>query len=136
MKRAYILIAAILTIFIVSCSKDHDSPYDTHKPAPIRKVRYELFTKEDFSTDQHNITFNLFMRNSKRNLLDSPLATMKISAIPDSLHRIIIEKTVPGNDTTALVVGFTYYIENIGYSWNLDSFPALDTLKVIRYSFR
>ena len=61
---------------------------------------------------------------------------MKISAIPDSLHKIVIEKTVPGNDTTALVVGFTYYIENVGYSWNLDSFPARDTFKLIQYSFR
>jgi hypothetical protein len=136
MKAPSILIAAILTIFVVSCSKDHDSLYDTHKPTPTRKVRYELFTKEDFSTDQHNITFNLFMRNSRINLLDSPLATMKISAIPDSLHKIVIEKTVPGNDTTALVVGFTYYIENVGYSWNLDSFPARDTFKLIQYSFR
>ena len=135
MKPAYILIAAIFTIIIVSCRKDHNPPHTT-PPPPIRKVRYELFTKENFSDDQHNITFNLFMRNSKINLLDSPLATMKISAIPDSLHRIIIEKPVPGNDTATLVVGFTYYIENVGYSWYLDSFPATDTFKLIRYSFR
>ena len=136
MKRAYTLTAAILTIIIASCRKDHNPLCDTHKPAPIRKVRYELFTKENFADDQHNITFNLFMRNDRRNLLDSPLATMKISAIPDSLHRIIIEKPVPGNDTSTLVVGFTYYIENVGYSWYLDSFPATDTFKLIRYSFR
>lgn len=135
MKRAYILTAVILTIIIVSCRKDHNPPHTT-PPPPIRKVRYELFTTEHFSDDQHNITFNVFMRNGGKVLLDSSLATMKVSQIPDSLHQIVIEKPVPGNDTATLVVGFTYYIENVGYSWFLDSFPARDTFKVIHYSFK
>ena len=62
--------------------------------------------------------------------------TMKIEEIPDSLHKIVVEKFVPGNDTATLVVGFEYYIENVGYSWYLEEFPAKDTFKLLRYSFK
>jgi hypothetical protein len=138
MKRSYILIAAALTIIAVSCKKDHPDTGGSHNTPPARKVRYELFTKEDFSDDSLDITFTLFMedRNTDIRIFDSALATMKISEIPDSLHKIVVEKLVPGNDTATLVVGFDYYIHNVGYSWYLDTFPSLDTLKLLRYSFR
>jgi hypothetical protein len=61
---------------------------------------------------------------------------MKIKDIPDSNHRIIIEKIAPDNETSTLVVGFNYQIETVGYSWYLDTFPATDTFKLLRYSFR
>jgi hypothetical protein len=61
---------------------------------------------------------------------------MKVKDIPDSLHKIVIEKWVPQNDTSSLAVAFTYYIENVGYSWYLQPFPAGDTLKVLEYTFR
>jgi hypothetical protein len=117
-----------------ACTKDH---YPAHKDRiALRKVRFELYTTEDFSGDKLNIQFTLHMHNDDRSIYDSSLATMRVEEIPDSLHRIIIEKFVPGNDTSTLVVGFTYHIQNVGYSWYLEEFPGRDSLKVLRYSFK
>jgi hypothetical protein len=106
------------------------------KTNPARKVRYELYTNEDFSDDQKNILFSIFMRNGQKTIFDSPLATVKIKDIPDSNHRIIIEKLLPDNDTSTLVAGFNYQIENVGFSWYLETFTAGDTFKVLRYPLR
>ena len=126
------LAAAIL--IVTACKKDHyPSPVER---SPLRKVRFELFTNENFSGDKLNITFSVHMHNDDRAILDSALPTMKVEEIPDSAHRIVIEKWVPGNDTSTLVVGFTYHIDNVGYSWYLEEFPARDTFKLLRYSFR
>ena len=103
---------------------------------PIRKVHYELFTTENFSEDQHDIQFSLFMRDSRRTIFDSALAIIKVKDIPDSLHRWIFDKNVPGNNQDSLVVGFTYRIFDVGYSWYLDKFQKGDTLKKIIYSFK
>jgi hypothetical protein len=141
MKIVRLLAALVIVTAVVSCSKDHTPPGGgQNNKFPTRKVRFELFTKEDFSTDNHNITFSLFIRRDhgidSRTLLDSALATMKVKDIPDSAHKIVIEKWVPQNDTSNLAVAFTYYIENVGYSWHLEPVPAGDTLKVLQYSFR
>jgi hypothetical protein len=102
----------------------------------VRKVRYELYTYENFSGNAENIQFSLFMRNAGKTIFDSALAIMKVEDIPDFSHRIIIEKTVPLHDTSSLSVGFDYRIENVGISWYQEIFPAADTLKLIQYSFR
>jgi hypothetical protein len=129
-----LILAAVAVMFLVfSCKKDHGH---TVKNKPLRKVHYELFTTEDFSEDEHDIQFNLFMRDSRRTIFDSALAVMKVKDIPDSLHRLVFDKLVPGNNQDSLVVGFTYYITNVGYSWYLKSYPKGDTLKVIKYSFK
>ena len=128
------ILAAVAVICIVfSCTKDKGH---TGKNKPVRRVHYELFTKEDFSEDEHDIQFNLFMRDSRRTIFDSSLGIMKVRDIPDSLHRLVFDKVVPGNNQDSLVVGFTYYITNVGYSWFLQKFPKGDTLKVIKYSFK
>ena len=93
------------------------------KTNPPRKVRYELYTNEDFSDDQKNILFSIFMRNGQKTIFDSPLATMKIKDIPDSNHRIIIEKLVPDSDTSTLVVGFNYRSRMWACPGILDTFP-------------
>jgi len=130
-----ILIIAVMTIF-GSCEKDQLQENGSTNNPPVRKVRYELYTNEDFSGETGNIRFSLTMRNGVKAIFDSSLATMKIQDIPDSAHRIIIEKSVPGNNTSALTVGFNYEIENVGISWYLELFPTGDTLKVLRYSFK
>ena len=135
MKSYSILAVIAITIAAGACRKDYN-PYGNNKGnPPVRKVRFELFTDKDFAGNQGNIQFRLHMENADRAILDSNLAIMKIEDIPDSAHRIIIEKLVPGNDTSTLTVGFVYYIENVGISWHLESFPAGDTLKVVRYPF-
>src|SRR5579864_8020425 len=123
MKINHLIILPVLLFFVVSCKKDQPNA----KINPQRKVRYELYTDEDFSDDQKNIQFSIFMRNGQNTIFDSPLAKMEIKDIPDSNHRIIIEKMAPDNDTSTLVVGFNYQIENVGFSWFMDTFPASDT---------
>lgn len=132
MKINHFIILPVLLFVVVSCKKDQPNA----KINPQRKVRYELYTKEDFSDDQKNILFSIFMRNGQNTIFDSPLAKMEIKDIPDSNHRIIIEKMAPDNDTSTLVVGFNYQIENVGFSWFMDTFPASDTFKLLSYSFR
>ncbi|HEX3767960.1 MAG TPA: hypothetical protein VHT72_06250 [Puia sp.] len=122
----------ILLFIAAACKKDQADA----KTNPSRRVRYELYTNEDFSDDQKNIFFSVFIRNGQKTIFDSPLAAMRIKDIPDSNHRIIIEKIAPENETSTLVVGFNYQIETVGYSWYLDTFPATDTFKLLRYSFR
>jgi hypothetical protein len=131
MRTRLILAAVAVLCVIYSCSKDHSG-----SNKPTRKVHYELFTTENFSEDNHDIQFNLFMRDNRRTIFDSALAIMKIKDIPDSLHRLIFDKVVPGNNQDSLVVGFTYRIFDVGYSWYLDKFAKGDTLKVIKYSFK
>ena len=132
MKIYYLIIFPVLFILVVSCKKDQPGI----RTNPSRKVRYELFTNEDFSDNQKNILVSIFMRNGQTTIMDSPLATMKIKDIPDSNHRIVIEKLVPDNDTATLVVGFNYQIENVGNSWFLDTFSSGNTFKLLRYPFR
>jgi hypothetical protein len=132
MRNYHLSIFLISFVLVVSCKKDQPDV----KSNPPRKVRYELYTNEDFSDDQKNILFSIFIRDGIKTIFDSPLATMKISDIPDSNHRIIIEKWVPDNNASTLVVGFDYQIENVGMSWYLDTFPAKDLSKVLSYSFR
>jgi len=132
MKIKHLATLSALLLFVVSCKKDKPDV----KTNPPRKVRYELFTNEDFSTDQKNILFSVFMRKGQKTIFDSPLSAMKIKDIPDSIHRIIIEKLAPDNDTATLIVGFNYQIENVGNSWFLDTFSSGNTFKLLRYPFR
>ena len=128
-----ILAAVAVMCLVVSCTKDHSN---TIRNKPLRKVHYELFTTEDFSESQRDIQFNLFMRDGHRTIFDSALAIMKVKDIPDSLHRLVFDKLVPGNNQDRLVVGFTYQIVNVGFSWFLDEYLKGDTLKVMKYSFK
>jgi hypothetical protein len=133
MKSIYSL--AFLLFLIPGCKKYQQDAPGT-KNTVVRNVRFELFTNEHFETDHKNIQFRVIIRNEQHTLLDSSLATMQVNEIPDSLHRIIVEKQVPGNDPATLTVGFDYTIENVGTSWYLEQFLAGDTLKVLRYPFR
>jgi hypothetical protein len=132
MKIYHLIIFPVFFILVVSCKKDKP----TAKTNPPRRVRYELYTNEDFSDNEKNILFDIFMRDGQKTIFDSPLASMKIKEIPDSNHRIIIEKLVPDNDTATLVVGFNYQIENVGSSWFLDTFSAGNTFKLVSYPFQ
>jgi hypothetical protein len=122
---------------LTSCKKDSLPPEGTNAgESPVRIIRYELYTNENFANDPKKIQFSLFIRKAGNTIFDSSLALMEIRNIPDSIHKIIIEKAVPGNDTATLVVGFDYSIENVGNSWYLEPFPAGDTLKILSYPFR
>lgn len=107
---------------------------------PPRTVSYILYTKENFSDVQDTIRFRLRMQSTGttgRVLLDSNIAPMKVSEIPDSLHRLVFTKTVPpGHDQEKLIVGFIYDIDNVGESWYLDSLAPGQPTKTVEYSFR
>jgi len=135
--KVYAILVISLISAIGSCKKDQLPAHgSTVISSPQRQVRYELYTNEDFEGNTGNIRFSLFIRTDRQTIFDSSLAVMKIKDIPDSLHRIIIEKSVPGNNPSTLIVGFDYQIENVGNSSYLEPFPSGDSLKVLRYPFR
>ena len=137
MKSCLPLTGAIALLLIAGSCRKSEPPYGEHTGnAPIRKVRFELFTNENFSGDKKTIHFNLYMRAIQRSVFDSALATMKIEEIPDSLHKMVIERAVPYNDTATLAVGFTYAIDGVGVSWYQELFPAGDTIKLLKFPFK
>lgn len=127
LRRWAVLLPVLLA---AACSKD---PVVT---APPRAVNYVLYTEKDFSGNNDTIRFELLMKSGTQVLLDSPLAPMTIAQIPGPAGRITIQKYVPSahlNDD--LVVGFLYHIDNVGYSWFLDSSKVGDVVKTVTYKF-
>jgi hypothetical protein len=131
---ANLLLCLVLFLGFLSCKKDTKTP--TPPPAP-RNVRYILYVRNAFPDDDKLITFDIVMKNGTKVLFDSAFAPMKISAMPDKEHAIVVEKTVPaGNENADLVVGFTYAIQNVGNSWFLDTAKAGNPLKIMEYPFQ
>jgi hypothetical protein len=138
MKHLSILAILFVSAILIetSCRKQTVDQI-TDSPAVIRKIQFTLYTQNDFSDNNENITFELFIQNSRNKiLLDSTLMSMKIKDIPDFTHKLIIEKTVPNNDTSLLKVGFKYSIENVGNSWHLESFKAGELFKIVDFNFQ
>lgn len=94
-----------------------------------------LYTDKDFSNDDHNISFGLHIANNDRTFgFDSVVATMKIKDIPHRANQLVFERTAP-LDGTVLTAGFTYTIENVGFSWHLDTVASDEKFKTIEYAF-
>src|SRR3954463_2316146 len=122
MKR-YMLIAVALMSFVLllsSCNKNGEQLDNKVE----WKIQYVLYTNEDFSDDEHNITFSLFARDNNKSLFDSAISIMKVKEIPSAANRIVIEKTLITDASTDLLAGFVYEIEGVGVSWHLDSIPT------------
>jgi len=101
-----------------------------------RKIRFVLYTDQDFSNDNNNITFTLFIHNSKNEVLwDSVFAPIKINEIPGQANKVVVEKTVPNDDHSLLKAGFLYSIENVGNSWYYDSSSVGQPLKIVEFNF-
>lgn len=133
-----ILAAVTISAFFVavtatSCKKDHHTPVVLN---PARTIKFVLHTEKDFSADNHNITFQLIIRNHTKTIFDTTLATIKIKDIPHAPNSLVFEKQVPGNDPSQLAAGFTYTIENVGTADFLDMVKAGENFKVIDYSFQ
>jgi len=135
MKRllpaALLILAA--TCLITSCKKEKVQPPVTH-PTATRTLRFILYTNQDFSNDTHNISFSLHIDDGITAPFDSVVYTAQVKDIPDHAHQLEFEKKVP-DDGKALTVGFTYYIQNVGYSWHLDTIASNEKSKVIEYPF-
>ena len=134
MKHFNLIIISIFTVFIAtSCKKQTAVSTDNSS----RKVKFILYTDKDFSTDNNTIVFKVSIQKTSNQVLwDSTFAPMKIKDIPNSLHKLVIEKAVPGNDSSDLKVGFYYTITNVGNSWFLDLSPSGETFKEISYNFQ
>ena len=103
----------------------------------LRKVQFVLYTDKDFSSDNNTITFKVSIKKSGNQVLwDSTLTPMKIKDIPNTAHKIIIEKAIPGNDPSLLKVGFYYSIKDVGNSWYLNAFNVGETFKVVDFNFQ
>ncbi|HEY6975806.1 MAG TPA: hypothetical protein VH396_05935 [Chitinophagaceae bacterium] len=134
----------ILCITIGSCKKNGSS--DNHKPPGSgRTIRFLLYTDHDFSNDNSVIHFYVFIKKgsvyvfdtTRSNLLfDSAFVPIQAKNIPDSAHKIVVEKKVVGYDDADLTAGFIYQIENVGSAWHIDTSRAGNPLKVIDYNFR
>jgi len=124
-----------VTVLILSCQKS--TYYANATPIAVRKIEFQLYTEQNFSNETTNITFSPFIKDSANNhIWDTTLATMKVKDIPDMLHKLVIDKTIPSGNNSLLVVGFNYYLENIGYSWYIDTAKAGEAFKTVQYSFR
>jgi hypothetical protein len=132
-ERANLLFCLVLLLAGPGCKKDSKPPV----PVQPGNVRYILYVKTPFPDDDKLITFDVIMKNGTRVIFDSAFAPMKISAMPDKDHAIVVDKSVPaGNENADLVVGFLYSIENVGNSWRLDTARAGNPLKIIEYPFQ
>ena len=137
MKKNLILVLATITVVVILAScKKYDSSPGTGYPGNGRKIRFQLYTKKDFSGETSVINFSLIIKNANRTLLDSALAPMQIKDIPDEAHKLIFEKTITGNDNSDLVVGFDYEIQNVGNSWYRDTSKAGTSFKIVDYAFQ
>lgn len=137
MKKNIILVFAtvIVVLVLLSCKK-YNSSLGTTYTDNGRKIRFQLYTKKDFSGESSVIKFSLFIKNANRTLFDSALAPMLIKNIPDEAHKIVIEKTVNGNANEDLAAGFVYEIQNVGISWYIDTSKAGNGFKIVDYAFQ
>ncbi len=137
MKKFFIcILSALIVVLILSSCKKQYSSTDTMYPVNDRKIRFQLYTNQDFSGNTSVINFSIFIRNANKTLFDSSLASMQIKDIPDAAHKLVIERTVPGNDNSDLAAGFRYEIHDVGNSWYIDTSKAGNTFKIIDYAFQ
>ncbi|MFL5741898.1 MAG: hypothetical protein ACJ75B_16870 [Flavisolibacter sp.] len=134
MKKSFILITIGLLIF-TSCKKQQDDIPVV--PAQSRTIHFALYTDQDFSTNNNNITFTLSIHKASGQVLwDSVLAPMAIKNIPLAAHKITVDKLVPNDDGSLLKVGFLYAIDGVGNSWYLDSCKTGEKDKAVIFNFR
>jgi hypothetical protein len=135
MKILFISVVTLLVIIPEACKKTYPSS-DGEKPGIDRKIRFQLYTDKDFSSETSVIKFSIFVRDAHTSLFDSSLAPMQLKDIPNAANKIVIEKLVSGHGNTDLAAGFHYEIENVGHSGFTDTSNAGNALKVIDYSFQ
>jgi hypothetical protein len=143
------LVAFFLTVilFFEACQKETALlPANPREPAlppsnttgMARTIQFSLFTNEDFSAYRDSITFNLYIRRigERNKIWDTVFKTITINEVPAFANRIIVEKNIPGSDTSLLTAGFNYYIKNVGISWFTDTCSKNTLFKKIEFNFR
>ena len=106
---------------MISCKKiKPDLP--PIKPGVPKTIRFQLYTDQDFSTNEHTIIFTASIQTTGSNhtIWDSTFAIRKIKDIPSLANMIVVEKTIATTDSI-LKAGFYYTITDVGNSWYLDT---------------
>jgi len=133
----YFPVLCILIALIATSCEKQTTYLGSNQPAVSRKVRFVLYTQKSFVDNQDSVSFKVSIQNSANQVLwDSTLAPMELKDIPDLGHKIVVEKTVPANETSVLKAGFFYTIQNVGSSWYYDSVKTGESLKIIDYNFK
>lgn len=136
MKPSLLLFMFAFLCSLVSCKKYHTQQYD-QEPQSARNVRFVLYTDKDFSDDNSNITFKVFIQSSNISTIwDSTFAPMRVKDIPAFANKLVVEKNITANTNAILKVGFRYTIENVGESWHIDTSSAYQTFKEVNYNFQ
>lgn len=128
-----LILMLVISLSGTSCYKEQSSSVS---PAVSRTIIFTLYTQKDFSDNNSNITFSLFIRTHDKVLFDTTLSVMKIKDIPDSTRKIVFKKEVPDNDGSELAAGFRYSIENVGNSTHIDTCKTGELVKVVDFSFK
>ena len=100
-----------------------------------RNVQFQLYTDQDFSNDDHLITFKLTIQSPNTIIWDSVFAPMKIKDIPSFANKITIDKTVK-TQPVQLKLGFYYTIEEVGDSWFFQPMESWESFKLVDFNFR
>lgn len=128
----FISIIAILT----SCKKTINDPVE-NIPDVTRKIRFQLYTDKDVSTDNDSIRFVLTIQKLPNLLLwDSVVGPMLVQDIPSFSEKLVVDRAVPDNDPSLLKVGFIYSIENTGISSHFEYSEAGQSFKVVDFNFQ
>ena len=132
--RKLLILSALGCSLLISCKKTN--PEQPPKPVATKTIRFQLYTDQDFSTNENTITFITSIETvaSGKKVWDSTFAIRKIKEIPSSANKIIVEKTIPATDSV-LKVGFYYAITGVGNSWYLDTVGKGTSFKLIDYNF-
>ena len=127
------LILSLSFLLLQSCDKETTSPMPLNVE---RNIQFVLYTDKDFSDDDHNISFSIFVRDDNKTILDSAVATMKVKEIPGEANKITINRTIITAPSTELMAGFVYEIEHVGVSWYLDTIAANQNNKTVEFAFQ
>jgi hypothetical protein len=109
------------------------------------RIRFELYTDKDFSTDARPITFEAQIRKyyppgstpQLTTLWDSVLNTRPLKNIPSASNKIVFEKPMPEiGANNELSVGFKYTIEGVGISWYYVSIKPNEKQKTVSFNFK
>lgn len=133
--KKFVLHALVLSLVIIvgSCKKQYPSG---GYPVTDRKIRFQLYTNQDFSGNASVINFSVFIKTANTNLFDSAFSSMQLKDIPDAAHKLVIEKTVRVYNNVDLAAGFRYDIHDVGSSTFIDTSRAGTSTKVIDFAFQ
>jgi hypothetical protein len=134
-SKNILLLGACLTVFL-ACRKDSVKG-DHLTPLVLKTIRFQLYTTEDFKMESGHVIFKLFIEAPMRHIIwDSLLPPIRVNQVPDSLHKICVERKIMIKPEDTIRAGFRYSIEDVGSSSYLDTLSPGTRFKLIEFNFR